>query len=75
MVEDEENDVSLDRRRIFADLALYAAMRFKCKRDPFPKLRGAGRTDEYIGDDGIHPTEAGYEALARQVAAKIRELL
>ena len=35
----------------------------------------AGRTDEYIGDDGIHPTEAGYEALARQVAAKIRELL
>ncbi|MBR3415733.1 MAG: SGNH/GDSL hydrolase family protein [Clostridia bacterium] len=35
----------------------------------------AGRTDEYISDDGIHPTEAGYEALARQVAAKIRELL
>ena len=31
--------------------------------------------ETYIGDDGIHPTEAGYEALARQVAAKIRELL
>ena len=32
-------------------------------------------TDRYISDDGIHPTEEGYELLARQVAEQIRKLL
>ena len=35
----------------------------------------AGRTDELIGGDGVHPNADGYEALAQQVAAKIREML
>lgn len=31
--------------------------------------------EDYISGDGIHPNEAGYEALAQQVAGKIRSLL
>ena len=34
-----------------------------------------GRTDELIGDDGIHPNGAGYEALAQKVTAEIKALL
>ena len=28
--------------------------------------------EEYISDDGIHPSPAGYSALAKKVAAEIR---
>ena len=35
----------------------------------------AGNTDLYISEDGIHPTPAGYEVLAQQTAAIIRQRL
>jgi RNA polymerase sigma-54 factor len=31
--------------------------------------------DEYISDDGIHPSPAGYSALAKKVAEEIRQAL
>ena len=34
-----------------------------------------GKQDEYISADGIHPTDAGYTALAEKVAAEIRRML
>ena len=34
-----------------------------------------GRTDELLGDDGIHPNGDGYELLAQKVAAEIKALL
>lgn len=35
----------------------------------------AGNTDLYISEDGIHPTPVGYEVLAQQTAAIIRQRL
>ena len=35
----------------------------------------AGRTDELLGDDGVHPNGEGYELLAQKVAGEIKALL
>lgn len=35
----------------------------------------AGDTDRYISEDGIHPTEEGYDVLAEAVALKIKSCL
>lgn len=34
-----------------------------------------GRTDELLGDDGVHPNKEGYELLAKQVADHIKAML
>ena len=34
-----------------------------------------GHLDEYISEDGIHPSPAGYSVLARKVAQEIRRAL
>lgn len=35
----------------------------------------AGRTDEFISGDGIHPNDAGYDLLAQKVAGEIKKFL